>query len=122
MGFRLLAFERRGYGQSPALDGEDFLRDADDICDLMSSGAHLVGHSYGGLGALHAAARSGRRGRPVIVSRDHQGQAKRRKSVASTLRVRRSALQPHSYCTTTATVRTFRNAPVAALRAYTESV
>jgi pimeloyl-ACP methyl ester carboxylesterase len=44
-----------------ATPGEDFLRDADDICDLMGSGAHLLGHSYGGLGALRAAARSGRR-------------------------------------------------------------
>ncbi len=56
-GFRLLVLDRRGYGQSPAADGEDFLRDADDIVALMGEGAHLVGHSYGGLGALFAAAR-----------------------------------------------------------------
>ena len=37
--------------------GEDFLRDADDIADLMADGAHLVGHSYGGLGVMFAAAR-----------------------------------------------------------------
>ena len=37
--------------------GEDFLRDADDITALMGDGAHLVGHSYGGLGAMFAAAR-----------------------------------------------------------------
>jgi pimeloyl-ACP methyl ester carboxylesterase len=56
-GFRLLVLDRRGYGRSPAADGEDFLRDADDIVTLMGEGAHLVGHSYGGLGALFAAAR-----------------------------------------------------------------
>jgi pimeloyl-ACP methyl ester carboxylesterase len=56
-GFRLLVPDRRGYGRSPAAQGEDFVRDADDIADLMGDGAHLVGHSYGGLGVLFAAAR-----------------------------------------------------------------
>ena len=55
-GFRLLVPDRRGYGRSPA-GGEDFLRDAEDIAELMGDGAHLVGHSYGGLGVLFAAAR-----------------------------------------------------------------
>ena len=56
-GFRLLAMDRRGYGRSPAADGEDFLHDAADVAELMGEAAHLVGHSYGGLGALYAAAR-----------------------------------------------------------------
>ena len=56
-GFRLLVLDRRSYGRSPSADGEDFLLDAEDIAELMSEGAHLVGHSYGGLGALFAAAR-----------------------------------------------------------------
>ena len=56
-GFQLLVLDRRGYGRSPAAQGEDFLRDAEDIADLMGNGAHLVGHSYGGLGAMFAAAR-----------------------------------------------------------------
>lgn len=56
-GYRLLVPDRRGYGQSPAADGEDFLRDGDDIAELMGDGAHLVGHSYGGLGVMFAAAR-----------------------------------------------------------------
>ena len=56
-GFRLLVLDRRGYGKSPAAPGEDFLRDAEDIAALMGNGAHLVGHSYGGLGVLFAAAR-----------------------------------------------------------------
>lgn len=56
-GFRLLVPDRRGYGRSPPARGEDFLVDATDIAGLMGDGAHLVGHSYGGLGALFAAAR-----------------------------------------------------------------
>ena len=60
-GFRLLVIDRRGYGQSPAAAGEDFLADTDDIAELMGDGAHLVGHSYGGLGAMFAAARGPKR-------------------------------------------------------------
>jgi pimeloyl-ACP methyl ester carboxylesterase len=56
-GFHLLVPDRRGYGRSPAAGGEDFLVDAEDIADLMGDGAHLVGHSYGGLGVMFAAAR-----------------------------------------------------------------
>src|SRR5262245_57343353 len=56
-GFQLLVFDRRGYGRSPVAHGEDFLRDGEDIADLMGNGAHLVGHSYGGLGVMFAAAR-----------------------------------------------------------------
>jgi pimeloyl-ACP methyl ester carboxylesterase len=56
-GFRLIVPDRRGCGRSPAADGEDFLLDADDLGDLMSTGAHLVGHSYGVLSAMIAAAR-----------------------------------------------------------------
>jgi pimeloyl-ACP methyl ester carboxylesterase len=55
-GFRLLVLDRHGYGQNRAADGEDFLVDAHDIAELMGDGAHLVGHSYGGLGAVLAAA------------------------------------------------------------------
>jgi pimeloyl-ACP methyl ester carboxylesterase len=56
-GFRLMVPDRRGYGRSPAVQGEDFLRDAEDVADLMGDGAHLVGHSYGGLAVVFAAAR-----------------------------------------------------------------
>jgi pimeloyl-ACP methyl ester carboxylesterase len=56
-GFRLLVPDRRGYGRSPAAAGDDFRRDAEDIAALMGGAAHLVGHSYGALGALVAAAR-----------------------------------------------------------------
>lgn len=56
-GFALRVFDRRGYGRSAAATGDDFLADADDIVDLLGDGAHIVGHSYGGLGAMLAAAR-----------------------------------------------------------------
>lgn len=55
-GFRLIVPDRRGCGRSPAADGEDFVVDADDLGALMSNGAHLVGHSYGGLSVMIAAA------------------------------------------------------------------
>lgn len=56
-GCRLLVLDRRGYGRSPAAEGEDFMRDAEDIAEIMGGGAHLVGHSYGALGAMVAASR-----------------------------------------------------------------
>jgi pimeloyl-ACP methyl ester carboxylesterase len=56
LGFQLVVPDRRGYGASPAAVGEDYLVDAADIARLMGDGAHLVGHSYGGLGAMYAAA------------------------------------------------------------------
>jgi len=54
--WRLEIVNRRGYGQSPRTERQDFAADAEDIADLLADGAHLVGHSYGGLGALLAAA------------------------------------------------------------------
>ena len=60
-GYGVLVVDRRGYGQSPAADGEDYLRDADDIVELLAEqapgGAHLVGDSYGAIAALYVAAR-----------------------------------------------------------------
>ncbi|MGK2948831.1 MAG: alpha/beta fold hydrolase [Acidimicrobiales bacterium] len=55
-GFHLVAPDRRGHGSSPEADGEDYLVDAADVEALMGDGAHLVAHSYGGLGAMFAAA------------------------------------------------------------------
>jgi pimeloyl-ACP methyl ester carboxylesterase len=56
-GFGLRVLDRRGYGGSAGAVGEDFLADADDIAELIGDGAHVVAHSYGGLGAMLAAAR-----------------------------------------------------------------
>lgn len=55
--FRLEVVNRRGYGKSPPpATRQDFDEDAQDIAALLGDGAHLVGHSYGALGALIAAA------------------------------------------------------------------
>ena len=56
-GYQLMLPDRRGYGRSPRDGGEDYERDAADIAELLGGGAHLVGHSYGALSALWAAAR-----------------------------------------------------------------
>lgn len=66
-GYRLLVMDRRGYGTSAAADGEDFLADGEDIAALMGDGAHLVGHSYGGLGVMFAAARRPEATRSLVL-------------------------------------------------------
>jgi pimeloyl-ACP methyl ester carboxylesterase len=50
---------RRGFAPSPRPPGgrQDFERDAADIAGLLDRGAHLVGHSYGGVVAAIAAIR-----------------------------------------------------------------
>jgi len=55
-GFNLVLPDRRGHGQSPPVEGEDYERDAADLVPLLGDGAHLVGHSYGGISALWTAA------------------------------------------------------------------
>ena len=55
--YRLLLVDRRGFGGSPPDGSVDFDRDADDVADVLGDGAHLVGHSYGGVVSLLAAAR-----------------------------------------------------------------
>ena len=55
--FRLDVMDRRGFGDSPDTERSDWEVDAEDVLDLLGSGAHLVGHSYGGVVALAAAAR-----------------------------------------------------------------
>lgn len=54
--YRLLLIDRRGFGGSSADGRVDFERDAGDVAELLDGGAHLVGHSYGGVVALLAAA------------------------------------------------------------------
>jgi pimeloyl-ACP methyl ester carboxylesterase len=55
--YKLLVLDRRGFGASPANGRVDFDRDADDVAELLGERAHLVGHSYGGVVSLLAAAR-----------------------------------------------------------------
>src|SRR4051812_29337927 len=47
---------RPGFGRSPALARGDFDPEAPLIADVLGDGAHLVGHSYGAIIALLAAA------------------------------------------------------------------
>ena len=47
--------DRRGFGKSPETDRDDFQADAQDICEALGDGAHLVAHSYGAIGAMLAA-------------------------------------------------------------------
>jgi len=56
-GYRLLLVDRRGFGASPPDGRVDFDRDAADVAELLGDRAHLVGHSYGGVVCLLAAAR-----------------------------------------------------------------
>ena len=58
--YRLLLVDRRGFGRTAPRDGRvDFDADADDVAELLERErrAHLVGHSYGGVVSLLAAAR-----------------------------------------------------------------
>ena len=52
----LIVPDRPGYGESPDVEREDFEADAPLVAELLGDGAHLVGHSYGGVVALLAAA------------------------------------------------------------------
>jgi pimeloyl-ACP methyl ester carboxylesterase len=47
---------RPGFGTSPPIPRGDFEREAPMIAELLGDGAHLVGHSYGAVIALYAAA------------------------------------------------------------------
>ncbi|WP_324649474.1 alpha/beta fold hydrolase [Georgenia sp. H159] len=52
-GYEVVVPTRRAYVHTSV--GEDFLSDGADVAELLGDGAHLVGHSYGGLAALVAA-------------------------------------------------------------------
>ena len=55
--FELVTPNRGGYPPNPPLERIDFDRQADELAPLLQDGAHLVGHSYGGVIALLIAAR-----------------------------------------------------------------
>ena len=60
--FGLVIPNRSGYPPNPLLERIDFDVQADELAPLLEDGAHLVGHSYGGVIALLIAAR-----RPGVV-------------------------------------------------------
>jgi pimeloyl-ACP methyl ester carboxylesterase len=54
--FRLVVPHRPGYPPNPRGEGVDFASQAQAIAELIEPGTHLVGHSYGGVVSLLAAA------------------------------------------------------------------
>ena len=54
--FTLVILERPGYPPNPPLERIDFEEQAAELTGLLEPGDHLVGHSYGGVIALLAAA------------------------------------------------------------------
>ncbi len=59
---------RPGFGTSPPLQRGDFEAEAPLIAELLGDGAHLVGHSYGAVIALYAAALRPQAVRSLTVS------------------------------------------------------
>jgi len=55
-GYELVLVERPGFPPGPPVDRVDFEQDASLVADHLASGDHLVGHSYGGVVSLLAAA------------------------------------------------------------------
>lgn len=65
--FTLVVPVRSGYPPNPPLPRIDFETQADELADLLETGDHLVGHSYGGVISLLAAARRPERVRSLTV-------------------------------------------------------
>jgi pimeloyl-ACP methyl ester carboxylesterase len=66
--YELVVPNRGGYPPNPPLDRIDFERQADELAPLLEGGAHLAGHSYGGVIALLMAARHPGSVRSLTVS------------------------------------------------------
>jgi len=66
--FRLCIPNRPGFGASAPLERGDFEREAPLIAALLDGGAHLVGHSYGAVIALHASALDPESVRSLVIS------------------------------------------------------
>jgi pimeloyl-ACP methyl ester carboxylesterase len=66
--FEVVAPNRGGYPPGPLLERIDFERQAEELAPLLDEGAHLVGHSYGGVISLLIAAAYPERVRSLAVS------------------------------------------------------
>jgi pimeloyl-ACP methyl ester carboxylesterase len=66
--FTLVLPVRTGYPPNPPLERIDFERQAAELAPLLADGAHLVGHSYGGVISLLIAAEHPERVRSLVVS------------------------------------------------------
>ena len=64
----LIIPSRPGFGESPPLERNDFEAEAPMFAELLGDGAHLVGHSYGAVIALLAAAERPEAVRSLTVS------------------------------------------------------
>jgi pimeloyl-ACP methyl ester carboxylesterase len=64
----LILPNRPGFGESPALERNDFEVEAPMFAELLGDGAHLVGHSYGAVIALLVAAQRPEAVRSLTVS------------------------------------------------------
>ena len=65
--FRLVVLERPGFPPNPPVARVDFEEHAQLLCEQVRYGDHLVGHSYGGVVCLLAAALVGDRLRSLTV-------------------------------------------------------
>jgi len=65
--FELEILERPGFPPNPPVDHVDFEEHALLVADALGAGAHLVGHSYGGVVSLLAAAAEPGRTRSLTV-------------------------------------------------------
>jgi pimeloyl-ACP methyl ester carboxylesterase len=66
--FEVVAPNRGGYPPGPLLERIDFEQQAEELAPLLGAGAHLVGHSYGGVISLLIAAAHPERVRSLAVS------------------------------------------------------
>lgn len=69
-GYRAVAIDLAGHGRSPALaEGAGFgwRDDVESVLALITEPSHLVGHSYGGLVALHVALASADRVKGLVL-------------------------------------------------------
>jgi pimeloyl-ACP methyl ester carboxylesterase len=66
--YELVVPNRGGYPPNPLLEQIDFDQQADELAPLLEGGAHLAGHSYGGVIALLMAARHPGAVRSLTVS------------------------------------------------------
>jgi pimeloyl-ACP methyl ester carboxylesterase len=66
--FEVVTPNRGGYPPGPLLERIDFEQQAEELAPLLEDGAHLVGHSYGGVIALLIAARHPGAVRSLTVS------------------------------------------------------
>ena len=86
--YELRFLDRRGFGASPTVGGEDVERDADDIAALLGDGVHLVGHSYGAVASLIAAGRRPGAVRSLLVIEPPAFQLASRNVAARAMRAR----------------------------------